>query len=86
MRLSMISRSPASSNKLSRPRSAKTRHHYAPLVATEERAMTKPDRTFVIGLALVVAVAIIAAIIKIAWATYVYDDWTCAWSECRRLK
>lgn len=48
--------------------------------------MTKPDRTFVIGLALVVAVAIIAAIIKIAWATYVYDDWTCAWSECRRLK
>jgi hypothetical protein len=40
----------------------------------------------VVAVALLVAVALIAAVCKIAWAVYAYDDWTCAWAECRKVK
>ncbi len=34
----------------------------------------------------VLAMICLIATIKIVWAAYVYDDWTCAFSHCRRFK
>lgn len=31
-------------------------------------------------------IMLVAALCKIAWAVYAYDDWTCAWAECRKVK
>lgn len=50
-----------------------------------QKAMTdKPS----IGqtLAVLTVFVLIAMVCRIAWAVYAYDDWTCAWAECRKMK
>lgn len=37
-------------------------------------------------LALIVTIAIVILGIEIWWAHYAYDDWTCAFAHCRKLK
>lgn len=33
----------------------------------------------------VIAVVVVIFVCQVIWAAYVYGEWTCAFSECRRV-
>ncbi len=60
-----------------------TRHETKDEIEACRRRERQPTLLAIAALALLFALAFIA---KAVWAAYVYDDWTCAFAECRKIK
>lgn len=48
--------------------------------------MRDKDRKFLIEVVCLLGVAVLILIGKALWAVHVYNDWTCAFSNCVKVK